>query len=418
MLNKLLQFIGSHQMVSPGDKVICAVSGGADSIALLWGMYLLKDKLQISLEAAHFNHGLRGEESIRDEQFVVDFCDRYDIKLYLGRGDVVRGKKGLEAAARQARYEFLKQLPGIIVTAHTADDNAETVLMHMLRGTGLKGLGGITPVGDGVIRPMLGITRNDVLAFLEEYHLSYVTDSTNESDDFLRNRMRHHVIPSLIRENPQFVRSVSDMAQRLRLDEAELSAQADAAFTNDIVKIRAMNPAVRNRVLAKLLAQFGVLEPAAEHVDLLQNVVFSDNPSATADFPGNVKIGRVYDRLEIIRETDAFCAELPIPGVVELEELNIRIVAAMQSEREDAYQFIPQGRVFVRSRQSGDKLTLSGGTKSLKKLFIDRKIPQSARNAMPVICDDGGVVGVWGIGLNTKRLNNGNDSVCVWIENI
>ena len=172
-------------MVDAGDHVICAVSGGADSVALLFAMYLLKEKLEIRLSAAHFNHRLRGEESDRDEAFVREFCGHYDIPLFVGSGEVKPGKKGLEAAARDARYAFLRQLPGKIATAHTADDNAETVLMRLIRGTGLKGLGAISPVRGNLIRPMLTVTRQDVLAFLEKERISYMTDSSNETDAFL-----------------------------------------------------------------------------------------------------------------------------------------------------------------------------------------------------------------------------------------
>ncbi len=136
MRNKLLRMIRQYDMMAPGDTVICAVSGGADSVALLFAMYLLRDKLDIRLEAAHFNHHLRGEESDGDEAFVREFCGRYDIPLHVGSAEVHPGKKGLEAAARDARYAFLRSLNGKIATAHTADDNAETVIMRMIRGTG------------------------------------------------------------------------------------------------------------------------------------------------------------------------------------------------------------------------------------------------------------------------------------------
>ena len=174
MQNKMLAFLREQGMMEPGDTVICAVSGGADSVAMLFAFYLLKDRMDFRLEAAHFNHHLRGEESDRDENFVRELCDRYDIPLHLGSGNVVPGKKGLEAAARDARYGFLRTLKGKIATAHTADDNAETVLMHLIRGTGLKGLGGITPISGNVIRPMLKITRQEVEAFLEENNEYYL----------------------------------------------------------------------------------------------------------------------------------------------------------------------------------------------------------------------------------------------------
>ena len=223
MLNKLLSFVRSENMLSCGDCVICAVSGGADSVSLLFAMYLLAPKLGITLEAAHFNHGLRGVESDADAAFVQQLCDRFDIPLHMGRGSVVPGKKGLEAAARNARYSFLESLPGKIATAHTADDNAETVLMHLIRGTGLRGLGGIAPVRGNVIRPMLTVTRQEVLAFLDEYHLSWREDSTNAENNFLRNRLRHGVMPLLSKENPSIAQNLSQTALRLRLDEQMLS---------------------------------------------------------------------------------------------------------------------------------------------------------------------------------------------------
>ena len=134
---------------------------------------MLREKLDITVEAAHFNHHLRGEESDRDENHVRAFCEMRDIPLHLGGGQIVAGAKGLEAAAREARYAFLRSLNGTIATAHTADDNAETVLMHLLRGSGLRGLGGITPKTDRLIRPMLDVTREEVEAYVEDNWLRY-----------------------------------------------------------------------------------------------------------------------------------------------------------------------------------------------------------------------------------------------------
>ena len=229
MLNELLAMIRRYDMIRPGDRVVCALSGGADSVALLFGLYLLKDKLRIQLEAAHFNHQLRGTESDRDEAFAREFCDRYDIPIHVGTAKILPGKKGLEAAAREARYAFFDTLPGKIATAHTADDNAETVLMRLVRGTGLKGLGGIHPVRGRIIRPMLLVTRQQVEDFLAEYCLSHVEDSSNATDDFLRNRIRRHIIPALREENPRLGHNLSAMALRLRLDEAALTPDTDYA---------------------------------------------------------------------------------------------------------------------------------------------------------------------------------------------
>ena len=285
-------------LTNPGEQIVCAVSGGADSMALLWGTYLLKDMLGISLSAVHFNHGLRGEESDRDEAFVVDFCDRYDIPLHLGGGEILPGKKGLEAAARDARYTFLRSIPGKIATAHTADDNAETVLMHLIRGTGLKGLGGITPVHGSVIRPMLKVTRQDVESFLEEWCLSHIEDSSNETDAFLRNRIRHHVMPLLMEENPKIAENLSQMALRLRLDEEFLSQQTNSTSLPTVETLKNMPKALRSRALEAFLKKSGVKEPEDAHIAMAEALVFSDRPSARASFPGGVTIARNYDRLE------------------------------------------------------------------------------------------------------------------------
>lgn len=401
MLNRLLTFLKRYDMVRPGDKVVCALSGGADSVALTFAMYLLKDKLSIALEAAHFNHHLRGEESQRDEVFVKDFCSRFDIPLHLGAGYVRPGEKGLEAAARDARYAFFDTLDGKIATAHTADDNAETVLMHLVRGTGLKGLGGIAPVRGRIIRPMLDSTRQEVLTFLQKYHLSFVTDSSNREEDFLRNRLRHRVMPLLEQENPEFSRNTSAMAQRLRADEQALEALGAQALT--VTQLRALPPALRSRALKRMLEGFGVKEPEARHIALAESLVFSDNPSARGYFPGNVTLARCYDCLQLLEAAEEYCIELCGPGAYELPGFRLLVARALAYEN-TPYRFtVPDGSaIVVRSRRSGDSLCTPGGTKKLKKLFIDRKIPAHQRNAVPVVAMQGHVLGVCGLGANLE----------------
>ena len=418
MLNKLLSFVRQQNMIAEGDCVICAVSGGADSVALLFAMYLLKDKLGIRLEAAHFNHHLRGAESDRDEAFVREFCDRYDIPLHVGGEAVKPGKKGLEAAARDARYGFLRTLPGKIATAHTADDNAETVLLHLVRGTGLKGLGGIAPVNGNVIRPMLSCTRQDVEAFCQEWCLRHITDSSNETDDFLRNRLRHHVMPLLKAENPRFSENTSAMALRLRLDEDCLAQSA--VDTPEVEALKALHPALRHRVLENFLKTSGVREPEAVHIARVEALLYSDKPSAKADLPGGICIARNYGRLEARQEMpalDRIC--LTCPGTAEVGEYVISCRMADQIiQSEDTFTVLPQGELILRSRESGDSIRLSGGTKSLKKLFIDRKIPASCRNGIPVITDGAGVLGVYSIGPNQDRVAKKLPAVQIQIKKI
>ena len=403
MLNKLKAFLRDYR----GQRIVCAVSGGADSMALLWGVYLLKDKLELDISVAHFNHQLRGAESNRDEAFVRDFCAGYGIDFVSGSTQVIAGPKGLEAAAREARYAFLKGLPGKIATAHTADDNAETILMHLVRGTGLKGLGGIAPVNGNLIRPMLDITRAEVLEFLAEYSIPYVEDSSNSGDDFLRNRLRHHVMPLLKQENPSLPQNLSAMAHRLRQDEQALTAAAEKQYTDDVHQLRVMEPAIRSRVLSKMLLCAGVKEPEGAHIAAMEKLVYSQNPSARAAFPGGVVMARSYETIQAIGESNTFVEqEITCPGEYVVSDMKLTLFPNDSTERtKDSFAFTPKGKMVIRPRRSGDTIRLLGGTKSVKKLLIDEKIPAPERDRIPVLADEEGVLAVLGFGGNLDRLS-------------
>ena len=405
MLNKLRKLLRQYDMVAKGDHVTCAVSGGADSVALLFGMYLLREKLGITLSAAHFNHRLRGEESDRDEQFVRDFCSRYDIPLSVGSAQVAAGKKGLEAAAREARYAFFATLPGKIATAHTADDNAETVLMHLVRGTGLRGLGGISPVNGNIIRPMLTVTRQEVLAFLEEYCLSHVEDSSNKTDDFLRNRLRHRVMPFLKEENPRLAENLSQMAMELRQDAQALELDGKLPSVGEL---REMDPALRSRKISRFLKENGVPEPERSHIRAVDSLIFSEKPSARTNLPGAVTVGRDYDRLVVLEQKTAPDEVTLLPGdTLQLPQWGMMasyVPAQQIINTKEIFTVSASGPVVLRSRQARDSIRLNAGTCTLKKLFIDRKIPAHQRPYIPVLADGQGVLGVYGIGANVDRL--------------
>ncbi len=422
MLNELLRMVRRYDMLRPGDRVFCAVSGGADSMALLWGMYLLQEKLGIQLEAAHFNHRLRGAESDRDESFVRAFCQRFEIPLTVGSAQVNPGKKGLEAAAREARYGFFATLPGKIATAHTADDNAETVLMHLVRGTGLKGLGGIAPVRGSLLRPMLAITREQVEAFLTEYSISHVEDSSNTEDIFLRNRLRKAVMPLLKGENPKLSENLSEMAQRLRQDEKALAELASYEALPPVSQLQALQPAVRSRMLEAFLKDAGVPEPEGTHIALLEALVFSTRPSASADLPGGIRVQRSYDTLAVVSEKKSPApVTLSGSGQAELPDWGLRATWGPAREtvnRSNVFTVAATGPVTLDRRRPGDKMRLPGGTKELKKLFIDRKIPAQIRDRIPVLRDETGVLAVLGIGVNQDRMATALPAFQIQLEEI
>ena len=224
MKDKVLSWMREQRMTAPGDTVICAVSGGADSVCMLHVLLSLRTALGITVEAVHFNHHLRGAESDRDEAFVRALCAKLDVALHIGNGDVraraTKRHESVEEAARALRYAFFASLPGLIATAHTQDDNLETVLLNLTRGTGLAGLCGIPPKRKSFIRPMLAVSRTEIEAYLEQNGLSHVTDSTNFLPDARRNRLRQSVIPLLKAENPSLCETAFRMCRLLEADEA------------------------------------------------------------------------------------------------------------------------------------------------------------------------------------------------------
>lgn len=240
--NSVKNTIERYSMINKGDTVIAAVSGGADSVALLYVLYSLKNELGFSLAACHVNHNLRGEESDGDERFVRRMCRFLDIPLYVASikvTDLRQKHDSLEECARRLRYEFFDSISRgkLIATAHTASDNCETILINMVRGTALSGICGIPVKRDNIIRPLLYNTRGDIERYCTENSLDYVTDSTNLSDDYTRNKIRHKVVPLLREINPALFGAISRLSQSVSDDDKYLDKIAaqlmEKAHTQD-----------------------------------------------------------------------------------------------------------------------------------------------------------------------------------------
>ncbi len=396
----------------PGARLLCALSGGADSVAMTHCVWTLRDGFEVS--AAHFNHHLRGAESDRDEAFVRDLCQKLGLPLTVGHGTV----KPSEDAARQARYAFLRQAaPGAwILTAHTLDDQAETVLLHLIRGTGLKGLGGIAPMAHPLLRPLLQVRRRDVMAYLRANDLAFVEDSTNAEDHYRRNRIRHQVLPLLEAENPRITEHLAALAAQLRGDEEllqDLSLQAlkncTEGKTLHCQALQDYPDALQNRILRA----FCPVELSGKQTDALRRLARERIGSGRIDLPQGWTALRSYDRLRIERGSSAPWepASLPLPGSITVG--NWRIVCEKSIAPAEISQFgytfylahdTISGVVTVRPRQSGDSLHLPGGTRTLKRLMIDRKIPAQERDQIPVLSDARGVLAVMGLAADGHRL--------------
>ena len=426
MRAEVLAWMQAQRMTEPGDTVVCAVSGGADSVSMLHVLLSLQDTLGIRVEAAHFNHHLRGAESDRDEAFVRQLCASLGVPLHTGGGDVqaraAQTHESLEEAARKLRYAFFDTLPGLVATAHTQDDNLETVLLHLTRGTGLAGLTGIPPKRGRLIRPMLVCTRAQIEAYLAEHGFSYVTDSTNLLPDARRNRLRQRVIPLLREENPAVAQTVFRTCALLRKDDAYLDTRAREALQaaqlpNGVSRsaLSAWPEAVRTRAVRLLLGSIHAPKLSQRHIDAVDRLLFASCPSAALSLPGGCAARLDYGRLLIGRS----CV-LPDAGIrvsCRIEE-NFQEKAKTLSTFAVKYDTIEQTpRITIRPRQAHDVMRTAGGTKTLKKLLIDRKVPAARRALMPVAADASGVLGVYGIGVDLGRAAApGDRAVIITIE--
>lgn len=418
LLENARALAAEYDMLPAGTRVLCAVSGGADSMCLL---HWLSQQENISLVAAHFNHQLRGEESDRDETFVRDFCRERAIPLTVGRGDVrafaQREKLSIEEAGRTLRYAFLSQAAQVegcsrIATAHNAGDNAETVLLHLLRGSGLQGLTGIAPRLHNVVRPLLTTSREEIEAYLTAYHVPHVEDGTNSDDAYARNRVRHQLIPLLEELNPGFVRRMGETIPRLRADNDCLNAMArrilhqakrqgeDFILPASLIAQAPIPVAVRAVRLLFAEAAGGDQDCSAAHIEAVLALCESGDPSARFSLPHGLTALREYDMLvlthapdpEPLEEFTPIQGENPIPGSPWVLVLDAP----------------PWPGLTVRARRIGDIISLPGRPqKAIKELFIDEKVPRRLRERIPLAADGDGVLALAGFGENTSHPRHG-----------
>lgn len=428
MNNKAQNTVKRFDMLQKGDNVVVGVSGGADSMALLRFLHSNKDIFGISVTACHVNHGLRGEEADRDERFVTDYCNAHNIECRVIRADVnaraQRDGMGTEEAGRAVRYEFFNSIgsekpPYKIATAHTLSDSAETVLINMLRGTGINGLAGIPPVRDNVIRPLIECTREDVELYCRENGLKFVTDSTNLTDCYLRNKLRHAVIPVLRDCNGDFYSSLSKMTEILREDSEYLAAVSKDAYDRaslpdalDISQIKNEHVAVLSRVVMNFFRDNSITCDRL-HVDQTVSAIRKGDGCISVGGDRTVVIGKnkmtvcnVFKRKEGLQfalsenETAHFDGKTVKTESVDKEKLqNLKKINRLLLKNYiDCDRLV--GDVVLRQRKEGDSIKLHGRgvTKSLKKLLSEANIDHQKRWETVVICDCDGVIWVEGFG--------------------
>ncbi|MEA4895175.1 MAG: tRNA lysidine(34) synthetase TilS [Oscillospiraceae bacterium] len=435
IMKRIIDFCEKYDMLPKSGIVLCAVSGGKDSMCLLEMLRELAPGYGFELRCAHFDHRLRGGESDRDRDFVEAYCRALGIVCYTGSADVsayaAENGLGTEEAARELRYSFLEKTAGEIgaeriATAHTADDNAETLIMNLVRGSGLRGLCGIPPVRGKIIRPLLQTTGKEVLAYLEKTGVPHVEDSTNEKDDYSRNRLRHRVIPELKSLNEGFDENLIRCAELIREDEEYLSSLARdfigghySGHSLPVDEFLALPKPVSARVL-RLIVPCGLTE---KHVQALRGLASGEEKHAYADIPG-LRVTRDYDRLFFAAAEKGTIGKRELkPGTVtEIHEAGLEIACEFIKNCKEIHNsfnifFFKSdsicGNIFVKSRSEGEKFRLSGRncTKTLKKLFSEAKLNGEGKTLVPVIYDEAGVIAVFGFGVAERCAPDEGDSV-------
>ncbi len=419
----VLEAVERFGLLKNGDSVTVALSGGADSMSLLYALLSLKERLGITLSAAHLNHCIRGEEADRDEAFVKAQCEKLGIECFCEKSDIPRiaaeQSISIELAARKVRYEFLERVAkGVIATAHNADDNLETVIFNLTRGTAIDGLCGIPPKRGRIVRPLLLCERAEIEKYCKDNEIPFVTDSTNLSDDYTRNKIRHNIIPKLYELNSGVKAAALRMTQTLREDAAALDKLCEQYLKLNTLEdglnlkgFELLDAAVGKRVLKRFVEDI-ISNTALEsvHIDSIYEIALK---GGRASLPKNYTAVSKNSsfRLERLDEKTGFEVSLSYKDNTFFEN-GKKINNLLLNSLLDCDKIV--GKLEIRTRIVGDKVRLVGRgcTKTLKSLYNECNIPLSHRQYLPVISDDNGVVWVYGIGVaqrcavshNTKKI--------------
>lgn len=443
LIDTMLLTIRRFRMPETGDKVIVAVSGGPDSVALLHALYSLREELGITLHVAHLNHSFRGEESDEDAEYVRALADGFGLAHTIEKIDVPQIAKTLrlsdEEAARAVRYDFLERVASDvgadrIAVGHTADDQVETVLLNFLRGSGIDGLSGMPPVRGKIIRPLIGVRRSEVEEYVHLHGLHPRIDASNLLATYTRNRVRLELLPLLRREyNPDVDSAILRLAELSREDSAYLSMESDQALRRitvgredgslslDANELLPYPLAVRRRVIrdAVRTVRGELTDIGFAHVEELLRLV-----EAGADFeyelPGGTFIQRAREILTFLscRPSELpiiYCYELAIPGKTDIPEIQAAVEAEISRTPVDPVR--PPGSLEVvidygsvagklraRNWEPGDRIRPLGlgGSKKVQDIFVDGKIPRAARHRVPLIADDEKIVWIAGLTLSEE----------------
>lgn len=441
IVRKVRETIARYEMIRQDEAVVVAVSGGPDSVCLLDILHELADELKISLIVSHYDHGLRPAEDESETVFVRELAKNLHLPFVTGKAPrSLRGKRtSIEERARNARYHFLEKVmvkhrAQKIALGHNLNDQAETIIMRLLRGSGPSGLTGIPPRRDStIIRPLIEVERRQIERYLKARRLNYVTDSSNLKTDHLRNRIRLELMPLLERHQPQLAHLLGQTADILReedaylerIGEAWLSREAelepDNSFRIPISSLLNLPVALRRRVTRQSIGKVkqDLRRIRWDHVESIMRLAQAEKPQASIHLPGRVNVKRTYDRLIVSSgeggKPRRFSYSLDAPGVYGIKAIGrtISITEVKNRKglnlRESPYTaFLDADKVRyplkVRSFKPGDRFVPFGmtGHKKLKDFFVDLKVPAKTRYSTPILCCDDTIVWVSGLRIDDR----------------
>lgn len=446
VLKQVSETIRIKSLFNRGDRVIVGLSGGADSVCLLHVLLSLSTRFDLTIFAIHINHMLRGPESDQDEEYVTELCEKLGVKLLVKQANIkeTADQKGLsiEEAGREARYELFdiaanEVNASRIAVAHNKNDQAETLLMRMIRGTGLEGLKGIEHKRGSIVRPLLDVSRKEIEAYCEQYDLKPRTDSSNLESIYTRNRIRLDLIPGINKLfNTDITETFYRMANLLKEDNEYIEENAVIIYNQcilnqkvkeirlDISKILSCHTAISKRIIRMAVKHVKGNTKGIEsiHIDKVLEAICGGKTGVKLHLPCGVRIKVSYNELIVTSGTTEeepvfFEKSVNIPGVTTVPELNLRIEAELvryddvETARLNEKSFIQifdfdklSKGINIRNRRNGDvfKPLKSNGTKKLKEYFIDNKFPRDLRNELPMIAYEKEIVWIVGYKISDK----------------
>lgn len=457
---KVYAFIHKFNMLSPEDLVLVGVSGGPDSVALLHVLWSMREELQISLAVAHLNHMFRGEEARTDARMVEELAATLGLPVYVEQFDVpaYRERTGMSAqeAARKVRYQFFEHLArqleaSRVALGHHADDQAETILLNFLRGSGLSGLKGIPPIRHPYIRPLLDVRRREIAAYCRHHRLPVREDASNRKPIYTRNRIRLQLIPSLEQGyNPRLVNALVNLGHICREEDAYLEEEAERVYEREVKEegrrlafpvdgLLSCPVALRRRVLRRAWCRMtGAKRDLSCHqVEALLGLLESSAGGKNVVLPRGVRAAREGPFLRLWTNDDAqpvpfYCYPLVVPGITYIAEIDKSIFARVflardagdprQLSRREAlldYETIP-GPMMVRRRMEGDRFRPLGlaGTTKLKKFLINHRIPREERDRLPLVVAGDDILWVGGLRLAEPFKVTGRTRKCLYLQMI